>query len=130
MSLSIKELFDQEKLLAEQMRRFVADASHELRTPLTAINGFLSILRNTELSPEEEAEGLATIQHESQRMGRLVNQLLTLSRIDTAPTTAIAPVPLDMARWLDAVTPVLTNVAQPHPIMRVMLPLQQNLSQN
>ncbi len=116
MSLSIKELFDQEKLLAEQMRRFVADASHELRTPLTAINGFLSILRNTELSPEEEAEGLATIQHESQRMGRLVNQLLTLSRIDTAPTTAIAPVPLDMARWLDAVTPVLTNVAQPHPI--------------
>ncbi len=116
MSLSIKDLFDQEKLLAEQMRRFVADASHELRTPLTAINGFLSILSNTELSPEEEAQGLATIQRESQRMGRLVNQLLTLSRIDTAPTTAIAPVPLNLEEWLTAVTPVLTSVAQPHPL--------------
>ena len=116
MSLSIKDLFDQEKLLAEQMRRFVADASHELRTPLTAINGFLSILRNTELSPEEESEGLATIQHESQRMARLVNQLLTLSRIDTAPATAIAPVPLNLQDWLNTVTPVLGSVADPHPI--------------
>ena len=114
MSLAIKDLFDQEKLLAEQMRRFVADASHELRTPLTAINGFLSIIHHGDLSPEEQQQGLATIRYEGQRMARLVNQLLTLSRIDTAPNTAVAPVPLDLQQWVANVKPMLATLAQPH----------------
>jgi two-component system OmpR family sensor kinase len=114
MSLAIKELFDQEKLLAEQMRRFVADASHELRTPLTAINGFLSIIQQDDLSPEERQRGMNTIRHEGHRMARLVNQLLTLSRIDTLPQTAVAPVPLDLEAWVRHVKPMLAPLVKPH----------------
>ena len=66
----------------EQMRRdFVANVSHELRTPLTVIHGYLELL------DPEDAPGLAPVLGEmrtqSRRMGQIVEDLLTLSRLET-----------------------------------------------
>ncbi|MBN8922438.1 MAG: phosphate regulon sensor histidine kinase PhoR [Rhodanobacter sp.] len=66
----------------EQMRRdFVANVSHELRTPLTVIHGYL------ELIDPEDAPALAPVLGEmraqSKRMGQIVEDLLTLSRLET-----------------------------------------------
>ena len=80
----------------EQMRRdFVANVSHELRTPLTVIHGYLEML-----DPEEQPEWapmLAEMQRQSQRMTQLVEDLLTLSRLearDTLPEEHIAMAPM------------------------------------
>ncbi|MDQ2759328.1 MAG: HAMP domain-containing histidine kinase [Actinomycetota bacterium] len=63
------------------MRRFLADASHELRTPLTAIRGGAQVLRlGSASNPHDLAETLGHIQTQTERMSRLVDDLLTLSR--------------------------------------------------
>ncbi|HEX7111494.1 MAG TPA: phosphate regulon sensor histidine kinase PhoR [Mizugakiibacter sp.] len=66
----------------EQIRRdFVANVSHELRTPLTVIHGYLELLE-----PEDVpalAPVLAEMRTQSKRMGQIVEDLLTLSRLET-----------------------------------------------
>lgn len=65
-----------------KVRQFVADASHELRTPLTAIRGYTEMLKMTEeLSPSGE-KSLARVESQSKRMGAMVEDLLTLARLD------------------------------------------------
>jgi two-component system, OmpR family, phosphate regulon sensor histidine kinase PhoR len=65
----------------EQMRRdFVANVSHELRTPLTVVHGYLDMLDPTE--HPDWAPMLAEMQRQSQRMTQLVEDLLTLSRLE------------------------------------------------
>lgn len=59
-------------------QRFVADISHELRTPLTAIQGNLELARRYGL----DEDSLEAMECETQRMGRLVNDLLMLARAD------------------------------------------------
>jgi signal transduction histidine kinase len=68
----------------ESQRRLVADASHELRTPITSIYsnaGFL--LGRADARPEDIRAALEDIANESERMGRLVQNLLTLARVDS-----------------------------------------------
>lgn len=67
--------------------RFVGDASHELRTPLTAIKGNIDVLRRQIASgrrtdPSDFSDALADISRETDRMGRLVDDLLSLARTD------------------------------------------------
>jgi len=71
----------------EQMRRvFVANVSHEMRTPLTVLTGYLETLRDIKhVSPEELAKHLDTMYDQATRMQRLVNDLLMLSKLETAP---------------------------------------------
>lgn len=67
----------------QRQQRFVADASHELRAPITSIRCNLDLLaRATDLPPEEAHAALRDTQAEADRMGRLVNDLLTLARSD------------------------------------------------
>lgn len=122
MSQSIQDLFLQEKALSEQMRRFVADASHELRTPLTSINGFLDLMGRGELTPEEQERGLRAIRSQGQRMGRLVNQLLTLSRMDSAPETQLTIVPLRLDRWITELMGEIQHVVQPRTVTTRLTP--------
>ena len=72
----------------EQMRRtFVANVSHELRTPLTVLAGFIETLRDTKtLAPVELNKHLVTMHEQAARMQRLVDDLLMLSRLETAPS--------------------------------------------
>ena len=68
---------------AEAMRRdFVANVSHEIRTPLTVLAGFVETLQNLPLDAEERARYLALMAQQSHRMETLVNDLLTLSRLE------------------------------------------------
>jgi two-component system OmpR family sensor kinase len=67
----------------ETQRRFVADVSHELRTPLTTLNGNVELLRRQPpISAEDRSEVLSDMASESQRLIRLVNDLLALARAD------------------------------------------------
>ncbi|MFF4502304.1 ATP-binding protein [Streptomyces sp. NPDC001401] len=71
---------------AAQLRRFVADASHELRTPLSAIRGYLQLYDKGMLTdPEERRRSWERVLAETDRMGRLVDELLTLARLDQQP---------------------------------------------
>ncbi len=70
----------------ERQRRFTADASHELRTPLTIIELEANRALEHRRSPEEYAAALGVIQSENERMSRLVNELLTLARMDAGQT--------------------------------------------
>ena len=64
-------------------RSFFANVSHELRTPLTVLKGYMEMMDQLEGSAQEKA--LHTMREQTQRMESLVNQLLTLSRIEASP---------------------------------------------
>ncbi|QWW19906.1 HAMP domain-containing histidine kinase [Schaalia sp. 19OD2882] len=65
-----------------RIRRFVSDASHELRTPLAAISGYCELYSMGGVPQERTSEVMGRIQSESTRMGALVEDLLTLARLD------------------------------------------------
>ncbi|GAA3403165.1 HAMP domain-containing sensor histidine kinase [Paenibacillus hodogayensis] len=85
-----------EKEAREQMRRFIADASHELRTPLTSIHGFLEVLlRGAMHQPNQLHKALTSMHGESERINKLVNDLLLLAKLDRAPRMEVRPGELD-----------------------------------
>jgi two-component system phosphate regulon sensor histidine kinase PhoR len=68
---------------ADQIRRdFVANVSHELRTPLTAVRGYVEALTDGVSDPEQARHFLETIARHTERMERLVRDLLRLARLD------------------------------------------------
>ena len=72
--------------LAEAMRRdFVANVSHEIRTPLTVLSGFIETLQTLALNEADRTRYLVLMAQQSQRMQTLVNDLLTLSRLEGSP---------------------------------------------
>jgi signal transduction histidine kinase len=71
----------------ERQRQFVADASHELRTPLTIVNLETSRAIEARRSPQEYQQALRIIHNENDFMTSLVNDLLTLARMDAGQTT-------------------------------------------
>lgn len=74
----------------ERMRQFVADAGHELRTPLTTIRGFAELYRLGASSDPDAV--LERIEGEAQRMSALVEDLLTLARLDAEYSADREPV--------------------------------------
>jgi len=71
---------------AEAMRRdFVANVSHELRTPLTVLAGFVETLQTLPLAESERAHYLNLMAAQSARMKTLIDDLLTLSRLEGSP---------------------------------------------
>lgn len=72
--------------LAEAMRRdFVANVSHEIRTPLTVLSGFIETLITLPLKEQERERYLRLMAQQSKRMQTLVDDLLTLSRLEGSP---------------------------------------------
>lgn len=77
---------------AEAMRRdFVANVSHEIRTPLTVLAGFVETLQTLTLQEHERARYLALMAQQAQRMRDLVQDLLTLSRLEGSAPPGLAP---------------------------------------
>ncbi len=74
----------------ERIRRdFVANVSHELRTPLTVVGGFIeTLLDGNPLDDATRHRVLSTMQTQTLRMQRLVDELLTLSRLESQPEKA------------------------------------------
>ncbi len=91
----IEGAFAERDATEQKLRRFLSDASHELRTPLTSIQGFAELFRlgqsNTAdggTSPVDQTLVISRIEGEAARMRRLVEDLLTLARLDeTRPFT-------------------------------------------
>ncbi|MDR3585118.1 MAG: ATP-binding protein [Desulfosporosinus sp.] len=92
----LESSFEAEKEAKEQMRRFVADASHELRTPLTSIHGFLEVLlRGAMNQPDKLHKSLKSMYAESERMKKLVQDLLLLAKLDRSPINQLTEGELD-----------------------------------
>jgi signal transduction histidine kinase len=94
------QLHEQTTQLDQLKLNFVAIASHELRTPATSVYGALATLVNrTELPPETREELVLMAYEQSDRMRRLIEQLLDLSRLD-ARAILVAPRPIVLASVL------------------------------
>ncbi|HTW97673.1 MAG TPA: ATP-binding protein, partial [Acidimicrobiales bacterium] len=65
----------------------VSTVSHELRTPLTMIQGFSELLLSRDLGAERSHEALEQVHSSAQRLGRLIDDLLSVSRIDSGKVT-------------------------------------------
>ena len=91
----IEAAFGARQRSEERMRQFIADASHELRTPLTSIRGYTDVLlRGAKDDPETTERVLVATRREAERMSRLVNDLLTLARLDTGRPLEMKPLDL------------------------------------
>ncbi|MFD1053564.1 sensor histidine kinase [Terrabacter terrigena] len=78
-----------------KMRRFIADASHELRTPLAAVGGYAELYRQGALPTADAVTGaMGRIESEATRMSGLVEDLLTLARLDGERPLELQPVDL------------------------------------
>jgi len=78
----------------DAMRRdFIANVSHELRTPLTVVNGFMEMLLDAQHEDEPTRQHhLRLMQEQAQRMSRLVEDLLTLSRLESSESSLVEEV--------------------------------------
>jgi two-component system phosphate regulon sensor histidine kinase PhoR len=66
----------------------VANVSHELRTPLTVLAGFLETVQELKLDPQRVRDYLAMMQEQAVRMQRIIEDLLTLSQLESSPPPA------------------------------------------
>ena len=89
-SVALNDAFDKVEQSEERMRGFVADASHELRTPLATIRGWADLYLSNGIREWSDVDTAMTrIRSESDRLTDLVEQLLTLARLDAeAPRVA------------------------------------------
>jgi two-component system, OmpR family, sensor kinase len=79
----------------QHLRQFVADASHELRTPIAAVSAYAELFERGAAQRSEDLPRVVTgIRSETARMDRLVNDLLTLARLDEGLPMQHAPVEL------------------------------------
>lgn len=92
--LQIKDVTQAERI-DETRRDFVANVSHELRTPLTVITGFLETLSDLSLSADEQKNALELMLTQSRRMQSIVQDLLTLSALESAPLPENDVVPME-----------------------------------
>ncbi|GBE64171.1 two-component sensor histidine kinase [Mycobacterium sp. MFM001] len=86
-----------------RVRQFVADASHELRTPLAAIRGYTELAQRVRDDTDAVAHAMSRVQSETERMTRLVEDLLLLARLDSGRPLEREPVDLSRVA-VDAVS--------------------------
>jgi heavy metal sensor kinase len=89
------EMFARLQESFERMKRFSADASHELRTPLTAIRSVGEVALREAREPRDYQDVIGSMLEESDRLARLVDTLLTLSRWESG-RLRLCPVALDL----------------------------------
>jgi two-component system OmpR family sensor kinase len=108
LATTFNEMLGELQAAYQQQRQFVADVSHELRTPLTTIRGNLGLLRREPpVSAGERADILDDVTEESDRLIRLVNDLLALAHAESgrelrSETVQVRPLVEDVCRqaWL------------------------------
>jgi two-component system OmpR family sensor kinase len=89
----IENALDRRQASENQLRQFIADASHELRTPIAGIRGYAELALR---ASENSDNALRRVQAAAQRMGRLVDDLLLLARLDAG--RALADELVDLTR--------------------------------
>jgi len=87
-----------ERVNVQQMRKnFIANASHELRTPLTVISGYLEMIQNDENLPEQLQTDISLINDQADRMQDIINDMLTLSKLENSALQIDSDQVLDMS---------------------------------
>ncbi len=117
----LESSFADQQATEAKLRRFAADASHELRTPLTSIRGYAELHRRGAQDPAQVARSMERIERESERMDRLVEDLLLLARFDEGIPLQRERVDLsalvrDVVDDAKAVQPQRTIVSTAHPV--------------
>jgi len=93
-----------ERVHLQQMRRnFIANASHELRTPLTVIAGYLELLQMNEELPQPLIPAVESASEQSARMQSIIEDLLTLSRLENSELSEDKNEVLDMAELIKSI---------------------------
>ena len=120
MLTELQAAYQQVEQSLQAQRRFVADASHELRTPLTTIRGNIDLLqREPPISHEDQIDVLTDTVNETERLMRLVNNLLTLARADAKRPLRSEPVPVkplleEVSQQMKSLAPTRTIICQPN----------------
>lgn len=114
LSTTLNQTFDRLHAAIEEMRRFTSDASHELRTPVTVLYTQSEVLLRHPRTNQEYRNGIENTLLETKRLGKIVDQLLTLSRHDAGILdTNLEEVPVD-AVVKDVVESLETTALQKH----------------
>ena len=138
----IEKAFAERTASENRLRRFLADASHELRTPLVSIRGYAELFRiGAAREPEDTEKAMRRIEDEARRMGVLVEDMLTLARLDEVREPVREPVDLrrvaaDAVEDAHAVDPErrielkadasVTVLGDPHQLRQVLGNLMRN----
>lgn len=107
LAATLNRTFERLRDSLDQMSRFTADAAHELRTPLAVLRMECDVALRSDLDPDSARQSMMLIVEEIDRLSRIVDQLLTLSRLDVqAPLPAseeiyISPLVHDVAELLE-----------------------------
>ena len=144
LALTFNEMIERLDKAFTQQRRFVADASHELRTPVAAIRSMTDVVLAQGAGEEEYVNVLSEVNVVTERLGHLINDLLTLARadegqvllerkpvrldllaIDVAESTASLASERDITVEVDAQEPVLV-LGDEVRLIQVTLNLLQN----
>lgn len=92
----IETSFDERTRAEQRLRQFIADASHELRTPVATIRGYAELYQAGGLDGDraELDDAMRRTGQESERMSRLIADMLNLAKLDRDPTVRTDPVDL------------------------------------
>ena len=135
MLTQVEQSFEARQASEQKIKRFVSDASHELRTPLAAISGYCELYAMGGVPAERIEEVMGRIASESSRMATLVEDLLTLARLDEGRPLEITEIDLvklaDNAVFdLQALDPTrtvgLTGINSRTPPMTLIVPADRD----
>lgn len=84
-----------DRQMGQVRQEFFASASHELKTPITSIGGYAELLEQDSFTPQQKKDFLAQIRKEVKNMTALINDILTISRLESGETGATSQ-PVEM----------------------------------
>jgi heavy metal sensor kinase len=108
---SFNALLDRLNHVFESQKRLVADASHELKTPLSVIRTQCDVVLQRARTPEEYIEALQTIKTYSKNMTRLINNLLSLARLDAGLISTAGFTPVSIRECVDQAVQMTKQLA-------------------
>jgi heavy metal sensor kinase len=85
---TLNSAFDRYREAVQRIRRFSSDASHQLRTPLAALRSVGEVSLQKERTPDDYRESIASMLEEAERLERIIQQLLMLSRLERSSLRA------------------------------------------
>lgn len=106
LATTLNEMLDRLRRALDAERRFSADASHELRTPIALMEAELDVALRSPRTAPAAREVLASVREEAARLGRIVTNLLLLSRAEASGQVALDQRETDL---LDVVVPVVSR---------------------
>jgi two-component system phosphate regulon sensor histidine kinase PhoR len=123
LSLTVRDLTRQKQY--EQLKSdMISLMSHELRTPLTSINGFAELLAADEAVPEHLKEFVTIINQEAQRLSRMINTFLAVTRLERKDKQEVLKIPLKLNDVVRNIVSTLQPAARKKRIRLVEQPAQ------